>query len=469
MVSMAQGRHRRLLASVQRAIYTDPSRVAMTEHIPVIDETVTLQILDLAMRIGDSLLANGSSANETTLAISRVTRAFGLTTVHTNVTYNAIEVSYHRSEDDRPITLMRVVRAVIPDHTKLQRLQALITDIESGVELQAARAAYRTIRRIPFRYRPMVIVLSRALLAGGVSFMLGASWLIMGLTFIAALAAAIAQEGMAKFRVPIFFSQIGGALVTTAVAVVVSALASAGIEPFTDVRPSVIVAAGIVLMLSGLTLVGAAQDAIDGFALTAGGRILELTISTLGVVLGILAGLEVARVLGYGMELPSDPLPLGSYWQQVIGAVIVAVAVAVYNGGGPRIVFASAGLGAIALTGHFVAISGGVNEAAASGFGALIASFVGIILAHRLHVPSVAVTTAAIVPLVPGAAVFRGLLGLVNSDGTGVGMTDGAGALVLAATIGIGLAVGASLGLYLGAPVRASLGARMRIRGRVRG
>ena len=65
-------------------------------------------------------------------------------------------------------------------------------------------------------------------------------------------------------------------------------------------------------MLAGLAVVGAAQDAIDGFALTAGGRLLELMLQTLGVVLGIVVGLELARALGVGMQPPTEALPLGS-------------------------------------------------------------------------------------------------------------------------------------------------------------
>ncbi|WP_458933141.1 threonine/serine exporter family protein, partial [Enterococcus faecium] len=79
-------------------------------------------------------------------------------------------------------------------------------------------------------------------------------------------------------------------------------LRDTGWDAVEAVRPSVIVASGIVLMLAGLAVVGAAQDAIDGFALTATGRILELTTQTLGVVLGILAGLETVRMLGLAMS-----------------------------------------------------------------------------------------------------------------------------------------------------------------------
>ncbi|MFX5464725.1 threonine/serine exporter family protein, partial [Acinetobacter baumannii] len=86
----------------------------------------------------------------------------------------------------------------------------------------------------------------------------------------------------------------------------------------------VIVASGIVLMLAGLAVVGAAQDAIDGFALTATGRLLELTTQTLGVVLGILAGLETVRVIGLAMSPPAMALPLGPLPLQFVGAAVIA-------------------------------------------------------------------------------------------------------------------------------------------------
>src|SRR5690606_31771555 len=157
--------------------------------------------------------------------------------------------------------------------------------------------------------------------------------------------------------VPSFFSQIAGAFVITVFATVVSALGSAGIPPFTGIQPSIIVASGIVLMLAGLSVVAAAQDAIDGFALTAGGRILDLTIQTAGVVLGILIGLELARLVGFRIPLPTDALPLGPFATQIVGGIIIAVAVALFNGAGMRIIIVSAVLGAIAVSGYNLGIA----------------------------------------------------------------------------------------------------------------
>ena len=452
---------------MRKVLHTDPSAAPDTEVQPAVDDAMVLRALDLAMRLGESMFAVGASAHEVTLAITRVAHAYGLRGVHVDVTYTSITLSYHRSGEGWPHTLLRVVRVAAPDHTKLQRLQALLVEIDEGMDLDEARTAFRVIRRVPFRYRQPVVVAARALLAVGASILAGGSAVVVGLTFLAALGAAATQSGLARLRVPSFFSQIAGAFVTTVIAVVVSALRTAGIEPFAGVQPSIIVASGIVLMLSGLTVVGAAQDAIDGFALTAGGRILDLTLQTLGLVVGILAGLELGSALGFRMTLSDGPPPLGPLPNQVAGAVIVAVAVALFNGAGARIVAVSAVLGTVAALGHAVTLEADLHEAAASGIAALLASFVGVMVAHRLHVPSVAVTTAAIVPLVPGGAVFYGLLGMVHADPASPAGGD-ATSLVLAASVGLGLAAGASLGIYLGTPVRATVASVARSRARVR-
>jgi len=464
---MPQPERRSLYSSVRRVLHADPSAAPVTEVRPAVDDALVIRALDLAMRIGESMFAVGASAHEVTLAITRVAEAYGLRGVHVDVTYTSIALSYYPSSEGWPHTLLRVVRVAAPDHTKLQRLQALLVAIDEGMDLDEARVAFRTIRRVPFRYRQPVVVVARALLAVGASILSGGSAVLIALTFVAALGAAATQSGLARLRVPSFFSQIAGAFVTTVVAVAVSALAAADIAPFAGVRPSIIVASGIVLMLSGLTVVGAAQDAIDGFALTAAGRILDLTLQTLGLVVGILAGLEVGSVLGFRMTLPDGPPPLGPLPNQLWGAVIIAVAVALFNGAGARILAVSAVLGTVAALSHALALTADLHEAAASGVAALVASFVGVLIAHNLHVPSVAVTTAAIVPLVPGGAVFYGLLGMVHADPGSSAGGDSA-SLVLAASVGVGLAAGASLGIYLGTPVRATLAGVTRSRARVR-
>ncbi len=459
---------RSFFTSLQALVRVAESSPPTTEILPVIDDAFAVRVLELAIRIGETMLVAGAPASEVTLTIVRVTGMYGIDPVHVDVTYNSITVAHHRSGEDRPITLMRVVRGSAPDHQRLQRLQALVTEIRGGLGLDAAALRFRGIRRTPFRYHQPVVVASQALLAVGVAVTFGANWLVILLSFLAAGAAAFTQFLLGKARVPFFFSQIAGAFVLTMVAAASPLLRATGWDAALTMRPSVIVAAGIVLMLAGLTVVGAAQDAIDGFALTALGRILELTTQTLGVVLGILAGIETARVVGLGLEAPNAALPLGPVPLQFLGAAIIALAVAVFNGAGSRIIVVSVALSVVAWAGYVAAGAIGFETAAASGVGAFVGSLAGVLAAYRLHVPSVAITTAAILPLVPGAAVFRGLLGVVEAGDSASTLLLGFTTLVGAATIGIALAVGASLGIYLGQPLRASLGSVIHSRARVR-
>lgn len=460
-------RGRKIFRSLGSLVHSDSTTSTLTEAIPVIDEALAVRILDLAIRMGETMLVSGAPASEVTLTIVRVSAVYGLDPVHVDVTYNSITAAHYQAGATRPITLMRVVKGPAPDHDKLQRLQALSIEISSGMTLDRAAEEYRSIRRTPFRYRPAIVIAAQALLAVGVAVMFGGHWLVILLAFLAAAAAAVTQFSLSKARVPFFFSQIAGAFVLTMVAALAQLLTLTDWAEADMVRPSVIVASGVVLMLAGLTVVGAAQDAIDGFALTATGRILELLTQTLGVVLGILIGLQTAQVVGLGMEPPNEVLPLGPVPLQFAGAALIAVSVAVYNGARSRIILVSAGLSVVAWLGFLAAGAVGFDGATSSGLGAFAGSLVGIMAAYRLHVPSVAITTAAILPLVPGAAVFRGLLMVVDAGGDAAGLMDGFATLVSAGVIGIALAVGASLGIYLGQPLRGTLYSLTRTRPRV--
>lgn len=404
------------------------------------------------MRIGEQLLAVGASAHEATVAMVNVANTYGLDKVHVDVTFNSVTVSHHWP-GERPMTMMRVVKNLTPDHAKFQRIQLLLARIDAGMGLAEALAGIRGIRRTPFRYRSLVVALARAFVAVGVGITYDGSRTILALTFVAALAASLTQAGLSRVGLPPFFRQVAGAFMITAVAVVVSALGAADIEPFSNVRPAIIVSSGIVVMLAGLALVGAVKDAIDGFSITAGGRILDLILQTVGVVLGIYVGLEAGRLLGYSIPLPEEALPHGSLAHILVGSFLLAIAVAISNGGDGRLVLISGLVSVSAAAGYNVGIAFDLSVVAASAAGATIGALAGTLISRISFVPSVAVTTVAIIPLVPGAMVFRGLLEVATSDTVDSTMV-GIDLLAHAVMIAIALAVGATLGSLIGAPGR---------------
>ena len=208
---------RRLSSSLKSLLLQGGDGAAHTTAIPVLDQQLATRIIELAVRTGETMLVVGAPASEVTRAIVRIAAAYGLHPLHVDVTYNSITAA-GRAADGAPVTTLRVVHGAAPDHAKLQRLQALLTEISAGLALEDAEDRCREIRRTPFRYRPVVVIAAQALLAVGVAVMFGVNPLNMALAFVAAALAAFTQYLLARARVPFFFSQIAGGFVLTIVA-----------------------------------------------------------------------------------------------------------------------------------------------------------------------------------------------------------------------------------------------------------
>ena len=91
-------------------------------------------------------------------------------------------------------------------------------------------------------------------------------------------------HAMSRRRLPAFYQQIAGGLFGTLLTV---AVVATGV----DVDPSRVITASIIMLLAGVNFMGAIQDALTGFPLTAGARILEAIIATAGVTAGVSGGL----------------------------------------------------------------------------------------------------------------------------------------------------------------------------------
>ena len=78
------------------------------------------------------------------------------------------------------------------------------------------------------------------------------------------------------------------------------------------------------MLVAGMTIVGAAQDAIDEFYLTASARLLDVVMRTAGIVVGIVASLELAWRLGAPLSISPEPVALGPLGAQFVGATLIS-------------------------------------------------------------------------------------------------------------------------------------------------
>jgi uncharacterized membrane protein YjjB (DUF3815 family) len=88
---------------------------------------------------------------------------------------------------------------------------------------------------------------------------------------------------------------------------------------------------------------------------------------------------------------------------------------------------------------------------------ALVAAALTTLIVRRTHVPGFGVITASLLPLVPGLAIYRGLLQLVGTKPDTGDPGQGASTLLLALAVAVSIGAGASLGIYLGRPLADTL------------
>ena len=418
------------------------------------------------MRIGEAMLSLGAAAADVTDAIRRVGRAFALE-CQVDLTFTAILVSHDQGPGAPPVTVLRVVESRGADYGRLTRVLQLADDVvnarttpdgggadESGEVVQPERTARRIeaahdeldlIVTAPHPYRRSLVTLVLAGMAAAVAVLLGGGFLVAVVAGGTTAVIDVVVWHLGRWGFPPFFLQAAGAAIATTVAVLLLVFLPLLPVDQATLPPSLVVASGIVVLLAGLSLVGAAEDAINGFPVTASARVFEVLLLTLGIVVGIGGVLDAARRFGVTLELVDVPVSPWPVFVQVLAAAAVAGAWALASYARPRAALVAAAIGGISWLLFYGLGELGVGPAAASAGAALAIGFIGEALSTRLRVPAIVTSVCGIVPLLPGLAIYRGLFNLVDEGGMG----RGSEVLLQAAMVGLGLAAGVTLGELL--------------------
>jgi uncharacterized membrane protein YjjB (DUF3815 family) len=279
------------------------------------------------------------------------------------------------------------------------------------------------------------------------------AWKVPLITFVTGCVVDRAFALLGRYRVPAFFRQLAGAGIITLVAAGVSAAAAQGVAFFAGVDPPLVVVGGIIMLVAGMMIVGAAQDAIDQFYVTASARILEAGMQTAGIIVGILAALFLARYVGSPVAISADPVALGPVPWQYVGAVLTSMLFALSCYARPVTIALSGAMGFVGWAGYSFFIQAGGGEVWANALGALAAALVATLLIRRTTVPGFALVNAALLPLVPGLALYYGLIQIVGTTPGSGDLYTGGLTLLEAVSVALGIAAGASFGTFLGRPM----------------
>lgn len=423
--------------------------------------TPNLRALRLAMSTSDILLSMGVSANSVVARALDITETYCAQPVHIDIAANLLMVSQLRGIEKEPLTLIRPVAMRDVNHMTIQAVQKLIYEInEGGVTLTEAENRFDQIIQAPKAFPWWIITLSYGALVSGVSLMFTSSWEVILTTFVIGTIVERLLYFFSKRAFPAFFRQVIAATFVTLAAATINKLSVSGVSFFSDTNPTLIVVGGIVMLVAGLAVVGAIQDAIEEYYITANSRMLRVLFQTTGIVIGIMIGLYTARKLGIGIAISPNPLHLNTPIFQIIGAGVAAAGYALSTHTKPVAVVWVGIIGASALTIMYSSINWfDISVVPASGIAAAFVGLVASFMSRFWNTPSVGIISAGIVPLVPGLMLYNGLMQLINYPPGDPLFFKALGTLFTVATTGLAIAAGASLGSMIGRPFRQKIAA----------
>ena len=402
--------------------------------------------MDLCLRIGEMLLSSGAGAADVTATMRSVADHLGLRAAEIDVTFTALSMSYQRYAGDVPTLMVRHVQQRDIDYEDLTAVDHLVRDVLTDeADLYLARSRMATIVSLGHAFPRWAVTVAWMVMAAAVGVFLGGGPVVSVTAAVAAGLIDRVQIVLARRRLPYFYLQVAGGAIATLLAGAVAA------TPI-DVDPSLVVTANIILLLAGIGLMGAVQDALTGFYLTSSARLIEAMMATAGIIAGVALGISVAD--GIGLELGQlIPGALGvSELPAVLGGAAVSAAAFSIASYAPRraVVPIALTTGVAALISQGVALLG-FGRIMSAGAAAFFIGLVAYAVAGRVRVPPLVVAVPAIVPFLPGLSIYRGLTFLAEG---GFFVSQGILALMTAISVAIALASGVILGEYVAQPLK---------------
>ncbi|WP_165358398.1 threonine/serine ThrE exporter family protein [Haloactinopolyspora alba] len=414
---------------------------------------VERSVLDLVLRTGEAMMATGAPVADVTAALLRLAAGFGVTSCQVDITFISIVVSIDR--DDDPITKMRVINVRTSDYSRLADMFDLVDDAGEGkIDLAEAHRRLDTILSSSHPYRRWIVTLALGLMAGGVAVLLSGGPLV---ALVAALTTMLIDRTLRYLRrigLPYLFQQVIGAGIATMVGLAALVATDQFGWSSTLVPPSLIVASGIVVLLAGLSIVGAAEDAIAGFPLTAAARTFEVALYTVGLVIGIGIVLGFGQRIGVPLSVTDSSTLSSPVTLQLLGGGMIAAAwgLASYTRIGTILLILPVGM----LSAGSLLFARNVLElgaALAAFFAALLVGLTSGALSERVGAPNLIISVCGITPLLPGLAIYNAMFTMVEDNN----VVGGTGMFIGALGTALALAAGVTLGEFLATPLRSEM------------
>lgn len=431
----------RLTGERRATIDTPTAAPSPLRPIDLTDDASVAEVLDLAVRVGEVLLASGTAAMDTATQVQFIAATYGLARCDVDVTYNSITLSAHRGPTRPPASTMRIVNYRSMDFTRLAAVDRLIRSVRVKVVPPSdALDRLDEITKAPHPYNRWIATVAWSGMAAAISVLLGGGALVAVVSFLTTMVIDRIGRVLNRAGLPFFFQQVVGGFVAATPAITLYNFQD---QLNVSISPSQIIAAGVIVLLSGLSLVGSVQDAITGAPITASARFFELLMMTGGIIAGVATSLRLAALIGSDLPQISNLAPpdITQVPTKVLAGAAASVFYALACYAERRALMAAFAGGFAGALVYLMSQTLAVGPIIASAIAATVVGFAGGLLARRALIPPLIVAVAGITPLLPGLSLYRGLYAILNDQ-----LLLGISSLFAAFGIGCGLAAGVTLG-----------------------
>ncbi len=428
------------------------------------------EVLNFTLRLSEIMFHYGADAMDVDSAIVAVCAAYGLDDVEVDITNQSVIINYVSDIDDVfssegvnarssasierfSHTVVRVVRSWSENYAALADIYKLIHSItEEGLTREQADKQLQKINNAKKLYPPLVVLLGNAVAAGALTIGIGGSWRAGVVSLILFLCVYFLDQFLSKLQMPSFFHMAASAAFITFAAISLGDENSFLTRVGLPVSAPHIVAAGLIMLVPTFKLVSSVQDAINGFPLTAAGRLVSTGMSFLGLVVGLATGVTA---LGFVGAQPLDvsqsafefPAPLINITFMMIGTLAIGITTQARKS---TLMWIMAVTLAGLLTYHgFTAVFGTGSGRGNTAVAAFVVGLLSMYLAHRFHAPQAIFSIPSLTFLLPGLSIFRGLYSFTVESNSALGVPGIIAAMAIILSMASGVVLGGYITQYL--------------------
>jgi|1186.fasta_scaffold04950_2 uncharacterized membrane protein YjjP (DUF1212 family) len=357
--------------------------------------------IDLALTSASMMLEGGASAASVVMAMQDVAAAAGLDDVTADVNHSILTISEHGTAH----VGATAISSRTYDFGRLRDTTRIVDDLCAG-RIGVATANDRVHQVAD---ADLVVTIS---------------------ALVVNIVLAWAHGTLTRRGWPLFFAQFIAGVVAVAVAATV-----ATVHAHTDT--SLTVTSVIVLLLPGVAFIGGVKDAISGWYLTAVARLTEAVTSIAGLIIGIQFALAAAAYFGVELDVkPPAFINLAPIVSTLMAAGGIALFFGIVSGNSPKTLVASMVLSSAGLTIYTRALDSHLGSHWATTVAAVTIAALASVIGKLDRTPTLAITTPAMLPLLPGITLYQG-------------MFDGGDGVQSAVILALALAAGLTAGEYL--------------------